>query len=123
MFTAGLNTFVRRKDGRGEVQVNGEKDTGSVSGRKIPDWRGGKGVRGGWDCVGNGECGFLSGGAERGWYVSWDLPRLCVRANGLCVAGISLGRRISIPCLLLRLLSPPAASILSQTLLQSYRKV
>lgn len=31
------------------------------------DWRQGKGVQGGWTCVKNGDCSFLSGGAERGW--------------------------------------------------------
>ena len=66
VFTAGLNTYVRRGT---ETEMDGDEDVGRISGRKVPDWRGGKGVRGGWDCVGNGECGFLSGGAERGWYV------------------------------------------------------
>lgn len=35
----------------------------------IPDvgWGDGKGVVGGWDCVINGDCSFLSGGEERGW--------------------------------------------------------
>lgn len=28
---------------------------------------GGEGVLGGWDCVVNGDCSFLSGGEERGW--------------------------------------------------------
>lgn len=55
-FTAGLSTFIRRGKGVG-VRGKGE----------VPDWRGGNGVGGGWDCVGNGECGFLSGGEERGW--------------------------------------------------------
>jgi transcription factor C subunit 7 len=31
------------------------------------EWRGGRGVGGGWDCVVNGDCSFLSGGEERGW--------------------------------------------------------
>lgn len=31
------------------------------------DWIGGKGIQGGWDCIKNGDCSFLKGGAERGW--------------------------------------------------------
>ena len=31
------------------------------------DWRAGKGVAGGWDCVINGDCNHLEGGEERGW--------------------------------------------------------
>ena len=58
-FTAGLSTFVRRKSGGGTERKGGEQD--EVLGRR------GKGVGGGWDCVGTGECGFLSGGQERGW--------------------------------------------------------
>lgn len=60
-FTAGLSTFVRRRRKKGDEGVGGKWAEG------VPDWRGGKGVGGGWDCVGNGECGFLSGGEERGW--------------------------------------------------------
>lgn len=41
-YTASLSTF-KRKKGQGD------------------------GVAGNWDCIGNGETGFLSGGAERGW--------------------------------------------------------
>lgn len=43
----------------------------------IPDtnWRG-SGVGGGWDCIINGDCSFLSGGEERNWWFSgeeeWD---------------------------------------------------
>ena len=33
------------------------------------DWRAGKGVAGGWDCVLNGDCSHLEGGEERGWLV------------------------------------------------------
>lgn len=32
-------------------------------------WRNGRGVGGGWDVELNGDCSFLSGGEERGWYV------------------------------------------------------
>ncbi|KAI5783705.1 histidine phosphatase superfamily [Geopyxis carbonaria] len=45
-------------------------------------WRG-KGVAGGWECVTNGECGFLSGGEERNWWFQgdedWDFP---LKADG-----------------------------------------
>ena len=44
-FTAGLSKFVRRSM---------DPETG---------------VAGNWDCVLNSETSFLSGGAERGWYV------------------------------------------------------
>lgn len=33
----------------------------------LADWKGGKGVAGGWDCVINGNCNHLDGGEERGW--------------------------------------------------------
>ncbi|KAH8434217.1 phosphoglycerate mutase family protein [Aspergillus melleus] len=78
VFTAGLSTFVRRR-----AEVGG--DGGALSTRslapgtqvvredvKVPDWQGGRGVGGGWDCVANGDCSFLSGGAERGWHFDGD---------------------------------------------------
>jgi transcription factor C subunit 7 len=74
-FTASLSTFVRR---RGVPCLTGSCEESklqkgdavpTVSGTPVPLWRSGRGVGGGWDCVGNGECGFLSGGEERGWYV------------------------------------------------------
>lgn len=67
-FTASLSTFVRRK---GEARVNEEVDEAAkeICGVKVPRWRGGRGVGGGWDCVRNGDGSFLSGGEERGWYV------------------------------------------------------
>lgn len=76
VFTAGLSRFVRRG---GLASAAGERDGGKGEGRlapgtkiirpetSVPDWQGGKGVGGGWDCVANGDCSFLSGGAERGW--------------------------------------------------------
>ena len=36
----------------------------------VPDWKDGKGIGGGWDCLVNGDTSFLSAGAERGWLVS-----------------------------------------------------
>lgn len=42
------------------------------------DWRGGKGVGGGWVQKVNGDCSFLSKGEERNWWFSgeedWDFP-------------------------------------------------
>ncbi|KAI9848804.1 MAG: hypothetical protein M1838_000357 [Thelocarpon superellum] len=57
-FTCGLSKFKRGLDE--------EKERGEV------DWRNGKGVAGGWDCVKNGDCTFLAGGEERGWYFTGD---------------------------------------------------
>lgn len=60
VFTAGVSTFTRRKPASEGDQV--------VLGA-VPDWKNGKGVGGGWECVKNGDTAFLSGGAESGWYV------------------------------------------------------
>jgi transcription factor C subunit 7 len=74
-YTASLSTFVRRRGvpgltgSYGESQLENDDAVRTVSGTPVPLWRGGKGVGGGWDCVGNGECGFLTGGEERGWCV------------------------------------------------------
>ncbi|KAF8863836.1 phosphoglycerate mutase-like protein [Acephala macrosclerotiorum] len=68
-FTCGLTTFVRSSKGM-MTPVPGLNHSHD----KIPnlDWRNGKGVGGGWDCTGNGDCSFLSGGAERGWSFNGD---------------------------------------------------
>ncbi|KAH8699049.1 phosphoglycerate mutase family protein [Talaromyces proteolyticus] len=86
VYTAGLSTFKRRKDGGLVV----EDDDDGADGRnrrsrlapgtklvpedrvRVPDWQGGKGVGGGWDCVKNGDCSFLSGGEERGWHFNGE---------------------------------------------------
>ncbi|KAF3481123.1 phosphoglycerate mutase family protein [Arthroderma uncinatum] len=70
VFTAGLSTFRRRNQRPVSSQENETHGEGSqmVSGKRIPSWRSGRGVGGGWDCIVNGECGFLSNGAERGWH-------------------------------------------------------
>jgi transcription factor C subunit 7 len=99
VFTTGLSTFVRRKrptvirsrSGSGDREGNLVTGTSSeqagedVIGRlapgtkvggphiKVPDWTEGKGVGGGWDCISNSDCGFLSGGEERGWLVLFKL--------------------------------------------------
>ncbi|KAE8355312.1 histidine phosphatase superfamily [Aspergillus coremiiformis] len=76
VFTAGLSTFVRR--GLTPAAVDREQrelapGTRIVrSGTKVPCWQGGNGVGGGWDCVMNGDCSFLSGGAERGWHFNGE---------------------------------------------------
>ena len=81
VFTAGLSTFRRRALLPVEGGARGSGDSGRdisslAPGTKltkdtitVPQWRGGRGVGGGWDCVANGDCSFLSEGAERGWYV------------------------------------------------------
>ncbi|PLN78999.1 phosphoglycerate mutase family protein [Aspergillus taichungensis] len=79
VFTAGLSTFRRRAlpvEGGAHGSSDSDKDTSSLApGTKltkdtitVPLWRGGRGVGGGWDCVANGDCSFLSEGAERGWH-------------------------------------------------------
>ena len=65
-FTCGLSKFVRKS--KSELpQVEDWK--GPKSGIPKVEWKGGKGVAGGWNCELNGDCSFLSGGEERGWYV------------------------------------------------------
>lgn len=75
-FTCGLSEY-RRRGGSGgqrsdvvasgrpvaarETTNNGSKD-GNVN-----DWRGGRGVSGGWICELNSDCKHLSLGEERGW--------------------------------------------------------
>lgn len=85
VYTAGLSTFVRRRRptrfSSSSSCISDRSPAGDSDGigllapgtkivrpdTTVPDWRGGKGVGGGWDCVVNGDCSFLSGGAERGW--------------------------------------------------------
>ncbi|WEW54709.1 hypothetical protein PRK78_000132 [Emydomyces testavorans] len=68
-FTASVSTFVRRKMA-GAEEVDGEGE--EICGEKVPCWRGGRGVGGGWDCVRNGDCSFLSAGEERGWHFNGE---------------------------------------------------
>jgi transcription factor C subunit 7 len=67
-FTCGVSTFVRRGGARRSERWEPVEVWKGV-GAPIPkvDWRGGRGVGGGWDCEVNGDCSFLSGGEERGW--------------------------------------------------------
>ena len=78
VFVAGLSTFRRRgSQGSTEYAADSSEDeralrvlaegTKLVRARNVPGWMGGRGVGGGWDCVSNGDCSFLSNGAERGW--------------------------------------------------------
>ncbi|RAK78393.1 phosphoglycerate mutase family protein [Aspergillus fijiensis CBS 313.89] len=79
VFTAGLSTFRRRRRESGDRRDASPGQQAEIpslargtkvlrAGTTVPDWRGGKGVAGGWDCVRNGDCEFLSQGAERGWH-------------------------------------------------------
>lgn len=63
-YTCSISTFQRMDSGQGmteEVKLWKE-------GLGVPDvgWRG-KGIHGGWKCMGNAETAHLSGGGERGW--------------------------------------------------------
>ncbi|GAB1217863.1 hypothetical protein ATERTT37_007106 [Aspergillus terreus] len=78
VFTAGLSTFVRRGAPAQTPQETQSQDVLAPGTRiaqpdvaKVPCWKG-IGVAGGWDCVANGDCSFLSGGAERGWHFSGE---------------------------------------------------
>ncbi|KAJ0425445.1 histidine phosphatase superfamily [Aspergillus carlsbadensis] len=62
VYTAGLSTFVRREKALESVSVSAFEGIGEV-----PDWKGGKGVGGGWICVKNGDTSFLTEGAASGW--------------------------------------------------------
>jgi transcription factor C subunit 7 len=80
-FTAGLSRFERRRakdDGRSACAER-EAQQGQIPlwqgpSHPVPTiaWRDGRGIAGGWDCVLNGDCSFLSGGEERGWRFSGD---------------------------------------------------
>ncbi|KAA8651504.1 hypothetical protein EYZ11_002713 [Aspergillus tanneri] len=89
VFTAGLSTFTRRTlpttastaavEGEGLGSVRGDPLSLLAPGTQVarpdttvPDWQGGKGVGGGWDCVSNGDCSFLRDGAERGWHFNGE---------------------------------------------------
>lgn len=70
VFTAGLSTYTRRSatvsDKKLEPATALAEGTALLRVDGVPEWQG-CGVGGGWDCVKNGDCSFLSGGAERGW--------------------------------------------------------
>lgn len=73
-FTCALTRFDRRitKEEDGERVWKEEREAGEWSAERPHDiprvsWREGRGVGGGWDCVINGDCSFLTNGEERGW--------------------------------------------------------
>ncbi|PYH45717.1 phosphoglycerate mutase family protein [Aspergillus saccharolyticus JOP 1030-1] len=80
VFTAGLSTFRRRAAAAAATSNEESEESLALApgtkvlrpGTEVPNWRGGKGVAGGWDCVRNGDCGFLSQGAERGWHFNGE---------------------------------------------------
>ncbi|KAL4880979.1 histidine phosphatase superfamily [Aspergillus karnatakaensis] len=81
VYTAGLSTFRRRSGASGVIGREGKKAEKALApgtkitnraGIVIPEWEGARGVGGGWDCVLNGDCSFLSSGAERGWHFSGE---------------------------------------------------
>ncbi|KAF2673121.1 phosphoglycerate mutase-like protein [Microthyrium microscopicum] len=61
-YTAGLSVY-RRKGVATRFEEVGEK---TMEGVPKVKWKG-TGVGGGWDCIKNSDCSFLSGGEERGW--------------------------------------------------------
>ncbi|KAJ5088682.1 hypothetical protein N7456_012298 [Penicillium angulare] len=73
VFTAGMSTFRRRGTKNDMLDSKGvlAEETELLRAEGVPAWIGG-GVGGGWDCLKNGDCTFLSGGAERGWHFSGE---------------------------------------------------
>ncbi|CZT51748.1 related to transcription initiation factor [Rhynchosporium secalis] len=69
-FTCGLSTFVRR--GKENVEKRVKDWEGPEAFIPKLEWRGGRGVGGGWNLTLSGDCSFLSGGEERGWRFSGD---------------------------------------------------
>jgi transcription factor C subunit 7 len=86
-FTCGLSVYRRRDDGllvgaNGQgaaIRATADSRDGVADGTNASDahnagpniqcaeWRGGRGIFGGWDCLLNSDCSFLSSGEERGW--------------------------------------------------------
>ncbi|KAL1296742.1 hypothetical protein AAFC00_000212 [Neodothiora populina] len=76
-FTCALSRFDRRQKPTTDRTADSKTEEHSwdpENPEKIPDvnWKNGSGVMGGWDCVMNGDCSFLSQGEERGWRFSGD---------------------------------------------------
>ena len=71
-FTCGISKFQRRKTSPTKNQASAHRDV------EVPvshsEWRNGRGVAGGWDCVVNSNCAHLAGGEERGWSVYSIFP-------------------------------------------------
>lgn len=81
-YTCGLSVYRRRRRGRGgepavssstggaENALPAAEEPGMASDAarpEVPQWKGGRGVRGGWTCEADSDTSFLSGGPERGW--------------------------------------------------------
>ena len=70
-YTCGISKFERRawKVPEGEDAIDRSGTIIAGKGSEIPDvnWRDGRGLLGGWNCVMNGDCSHLDGGEERGW--------------------------------------------------------
>ncbi|KAJ5711912.1 Histidine phosphatase superfamily clade-1 [Penicillium malachiteum] len=73
VFTAGMSTFRRRGVGADKIDRSAGLAEGTELFRAegVPEWMG-RGVGGGWECLKNGDCSFLSGGAERGWHFNGE---------------------------------------------------
>ncbi|KZF24138.1 phosphoglycerate mutase-like protein [Xylona heveae TC161] len=93
-FTCSMSKFVRRRRPSQPLASPVARKT-QIGDDGIPsvDWRGGKGVGGGWDCVVNGDCSFLENGEERGWYFSGDesFPTSPNQSGATLDAGTGLG--------------------------------
>lgn len=66
-YTCGISKFQRRASSAPLVAGTGTGQGKMTLESATLGWRDGKGVAGGWDCVTNGSCTHLDGGAERGW--------------------------------------------------------
>ncbi|KAL6720410.1 C6 zinc cluster transcription factor-like protein [Lecanora helva] len=64
-YTCGISKFERRHTALGNCEIYLPVEAGMPVPRI--EWRDGKGVAGGWNCVTNGDCSHLEGGEERGW--------------------------------------------------------
>ena len=66
-YTCGVSTFRRKSNGKENAPMPVGEWEGPESQIPYLNWRGGKGVGGGWEMTVAGDCSFLSGGQERGW--------------------------------------------------------
>ena len=66
-FTCGISKFQRRKVTPAGDQKNAHREADVAVAQN--EWRDGRGVAGGWNCVMNSDCTHLDGGEERGWLV------------------------------------------------------
>lgn len=76
-FTCGLSVYTRKSTETASARNSVDEPATAPSSGPFPGdspasqsmmWKTGKGVGGGWICKVNGDCSFLSGGEERGWY-------------------------------------------------------